>query len=127
MMQGRRHWRPPFGKARAMACGGNPRALPDLRADAVPPTPKKRGRRRLTALEVLQAKSAFCRSQRIFLRLACSWERFEEREECGSNEGCTGSTHWGGLTVLRIPSKKGKAGMLLDLGTRVGWRASRGG
>ena len=38
-----------------------------LRADAVPPTPKKRGRRRLTALEVLQAKSAFCRSQRIFL------------------------------------------------------------
>ena len=33
----------------------------------------------------------------------------------------------GGLTVLRIPSKKGKAGMLLDLGTRVGWRASRGG
>ena len=41
-----------------------------LRADAVPPTPKKRGRRRLTALEVLQAKSAFCRSQSIFLRLA---------------------------------------------------------
>ena len=33
----------------------------------------------------------------------------------------------GGLTVLRIPSKKGKAGMLLDLGTRVGWRASRKG
>ena len=32
----------------------------------------------------------------------------------------------GGLTVLRIPSKKGKAGMLLDLGTRVGRRASRG-
>ena len=31
----------------------------------------------------------------------------------------------GGLTVLRIPSKKGKAGMLLDLGIRVGWRASR--
>ena len=54
MMQGRRHGRPPHGKARAMACGGNPRALPDLRADAVPPTPKKRGRRRLTALEVLR-------------------------------------------------------------------------
>ena len=33
----------------------------------------------------------------------------------------------GELTALRIPSKKGKAGMLLDLGTRVGWRASRGG
>ena len=32
MMQGRRHWRPLHGKARAMACGGNPRALPDLRA-----------------------------------------------------------------------------------------------
>ena len=79
----------------------------------MPPTPKKRGRRRLTALEVLQAKSAFCRSQRIFLRLACSWERFE-----GSAEATK--------TVLRIPSKKGKAGMLLDLGTRVGWRASRG-
>ena len=78
MMQGRRHCRPHHGKARAMACGGNPRALPDLRADAVPPTPKKRGRRRLTALEVLQAKSAFCRSHRIFLRLACSWERFVE-------------------------------------------------
>ena len=30
MMQGRRHWRPPNGKARAMACGGNPRALPDF-------------------------------------------------------------------------------------------------
>ena len=30
MMQGRRHWRPPHGKARAMACGGNPRALPDF-------------------------------------------------------------------------------------------------
>ena len=95
MMQGRRHGRPPHGKARAMACSGNPRALPDLRADAVPPTPKKRGRRRLAPLEVLQAKSAFCRSQRIFLRLACFWERFEEREQCGSNEGCTGSTHWG--------------------------------
>ena len=86
MMQGRRHWRPPHG----MACGGNPRALHDLRADAVPPTPKKRGRRRLTALEVLQAKSASCR-----VRLACFWERFEEREQCGSNEGCTGSIHWG--------------------------------
>ena len=61
MMQGRRHRRLPHGKARAMACGSNPRALPDLRADAVPPTPKKRGRRRLTALEVVQAKSAFCR------------------------------------------------------------------
>ena len=47
----------------------------------MPPTPKKRGRRRLTALEVLQAKSAFCRSQRIFLRLACSWERFEGSAE----------------------------------------------
>ena len=34
MMQGRRHWRPLHGKARAMACGGNPRALPDLRAYA---------------------------------------------------------------------------------------------
>ena len=42
-MQGRRHSRPLHGKARAMACGGNPRALPDLRADAVPPTFKKRG------------------------------------------------------------------------------------
>ena len=94
-----------------------------LRADAVPPTPKKRGRRRLTVLEVLQAKSAFCRSQRIFLRLACSWERFE-----GSAEATKGAPvpPIGGLTVLRIPSKKGKAGMLLDLGTRVGWRASRG-
>ena len=30
MMQGRRHGRPPHGKARAMACGGNPRVLPDL-------------------------------------------------------------------------------------------------
>ena len=95
-----------------------------LRADAVPPTPKKRGRRRLTALEVLQARSAFCRSQRIFLRLACFWERFE-----GSAEAATKGAPVppiGGLTVLRIPSKKGKAGMLLDLGTRVGWRASRG-
>ena len=86
----------------------------------MPPTPKKRGRRRLTALEVLQAKSAFCRSQRIFLRLACSWERFE-----GSAEATKGAPvpPIGGLTVLRIPSQ---AGMLLDLGTRVGWRASRG-
>ena len=66
-MQGRRHWRPPHGKARAMACGGKLGALPDLRADAVPPIPKKRGRRRLTALEVLQAKSVFVRPQRIFL------------------------------------------------------------
>ena len=49
MMQGRRH----------------PRALPDLRADAVPPTPKKRGRRRLTALEVLQAKSLFAGPRRF--------------------------------------------------------------
>ena len=89
----------------------------------MPPTPKKRGRRRLTALEILQAKSAFCRSQRIFLRLACSWERFE-----GSAEATKGAPvpPIGGLTVLRIPSKKGKAVMLLDLGTRVGWRASRG-
>ena len=30
MMQGRRHRRPLHGKARARACGGNPRALPDL-------------------------------------------------------------------------------------------------
>ena len=30
MMQGRRHWRPLHGKARAMACGGNPRALTDF-------------------------------------------------------------------------------------------------
>ena len=30
MMQGWRHGRPPHGKARAMACGGNPRALPDF-------------------------------------------------------------------------------------------------
>ena len=118
MMQGRRHGRPPHGKARAMACGGNPRALPDLRA---PPTYKKRG------AATSEGTGGACRSQRIFLKLACFWERFEEREQCGSNEGCTGSTHWGGLTVLRIPSKKGKAGMLLDLGTRVGWRASRGG
>ena len=43
MMQGRRHGRPLHGKARAMACGGNLRALPDLRADAVPPTPKRKG------------------------------------------------------------------------------------
>ena len=34
MMQGRRHCRPLHGKARAMACGGNPRVLPDLRAAA---------------------------------------------------------------------------------------------
>ena len=34
MMQGRRHSRPLHGKARARACGGNPRALPDLRACA---------------------------------------------------------------------------------------------
>ena len=34
MMQGRWHWRPLHGKARAMACGGNPRALPDLMAAA---------------------------------------------------------------------------------------------
>ena len=95
-----------------------------LRADAVPPTPKKRGRRRLTALEVLQAKSAFCRSQRIFLRLACSWERFE-----GSAEATKGAPvpFMGGLTVLRIPSKKGKARMLLGLGTRVGWSGVGGG
>ena len=39
MMQGRRHGRPPHGKARAMACGGNPRALPDFR-------PSLRGRQR---------------------------------------------------------------------------------
>ena len=45
MMQGRRHYRPLHGKARAMACGGNPRALPDLRGDAVPPTPRKKGSR----------------------------------------------------------------------------------
>ena len=43
MMQGRRHWRPLHGKARAMACGGNPRALPDLRADAVRRPPRKKG------------------------------------------------------------------------------------
>ena len=41
MMQGRRHWRPPHGKARAMACGGNPRALPDLRAAAAAADPAK--------------------------------------------------------------------------------------
>ena len=89
----------------------------------MPPTPKKRGRRRLTALEVLQAKSAFCRSQRIFLRLACSWERFE-----GSAEATKGAPvpPIGGLTVLRIPSKKGKAGMLLDLGTS-GLEGEQGG
>ena len=39
MMQGRRHGRPPHGKARAMACGGNPRALPDLRAIAAAADP----------------------------------------------------------------------------------------
>ena len=33
MMQGRRHCRPLHGKARTMACGGNPRALPDLRGN----------------------------------------------------------------------------------------------
>ena len=95
----------------------------------MPPTPKKRGRRRLTALEVLQAKSAFCRSQRIFLRLACSWERFE-----GSAEATKGAPvpPIGGLTVLRIPSKKGKAGMLLgglegEQGGIDGWVAWGGG
>ena len=30
MMKGRRHSRPLHGKARAMACGGKPRALPDF-------------------------------------------------------------------------------------------------
>ena len=39
MMQGRRHCRPLHDKARAMACGGNPRALPDFR-------PSSRGRQR---------------------------------------------------------------------------------
>ena len=42
MMQGRRHSRPLHGKARAMACGGNPRALPDLRACAAAADPGKR-------------------------------------------------------------------------------------
>ena len=41
MMQGRRHWRPPHGKVRAMACSGNPRALPDLRAGAAAADPTK--------------------------------------------------------------------------------------
>ena len=62
MMQGRRSapWQ-------SQGYGLRRQTEPDLRADAAPPTPQKRGRRRLTALEVLQAKSAFCRSQRIFL------------------------------------------------------------
>ena len=30
IMQGRQYCRPFYGKARAMACGGNPRALPDF-------------------------------------------------------------------------------------------------
>ena len=57
------------------------------------------------------------------MRLACSWERFE-----GSAEATKGAPvpPIKGLTVLRIPSKKGRAGVLVDLGTRVGWRASRG-
>ena len=42
MMQGRRHGRPPHGKARAMACGGNPTALPALRACAAAADPGKR-------------------------------------------------------------------------------------
>ena len=40
MMQGRRHCRPLHGKARAMACGGNPRALPDLMAAASAADPR---------------------------------------------------------------------------------------
>ena len=47
MMQGRRHGRPLHGKARAMACGGNPRALPDLWG--------RDPRRRLSPLEALEA------------------------------------------------------------------------
>ena len=43
MMQGRRHGRPPHGKARAMACGSNPRALPDLRVDAAAADSGSRG------------------------------------------------------------------------------------
>ena len=40
MMQGRRLRRPPHGKARAMACGGKPRALPEFkRADAAAADP----------------------------------------------------------------------------------------
>ena len=88
----------------------------------MPPTPKKRGRRRLTALEVLQAKSAFCRSQRIFLRLACSWERFE-----GSAEATKGAPvpPIGGLTVLRIPSRKGRQGCFWIWA--LGWAGGRAG
>ena len=41
MMQGRRHYRPLHGKARAMACGGNPRALPDLYTGTQKPRPRR--------------------------------------------------------------------------------------
>ena len=59
------------------------------------------------------------------MRLACFWEGFEKESSAEATKGAP-VPPLGGLTVLRIPSKKGKAG-ILDLGTRVGWRASRGG
>ena len=55
-------------------------ALPDLRADAVPPTPKKRGAATSDGTGGASGKECFLPVPRIF---------------CGSNEGCTGSTHWG--------------------------------
>ena len=50
MMQGRRHCRPLHGKARAMACGGNPRALPDLWA------PKRNTSYTITSSYMLQGR-----------------------------------------------------------------------
>ena len=52
----------------------------------MPPTPKKRGRRRLTALEVLPVPEDFLEAGMLLGKIR--WQR-------GSNEGCTGSTHWG--------------------------------
>ena len=54
----------------------------------MPPTPKKRGAATSDGTGGASGKECFLPVPRgIFLRLACSWERFEEREQCGSNEG----------------------------------------
>ena len=94
------------GKARAMACGGKPRALPDLRADAVPPTPKKRGRRCLTALEVLQAKSGFLEAG-MFLGKICGSLAPAHRKGAAK---CF-------LSYLRAGGRRGGGGP----GRRAGW------
>ena len=50
------------------------------------------------------------------------------RGSAEATKGAPVSTHWGDWTcAANTPPRKGRQGCFLDLGTRVGWRASRGG